>query len=77
MAARQQVLRGEVAELGRAEKALDQVLQECSLRLRQLTDDGANQRYPFAEGDGAGGLGYPLRVPLHPFGFPGRVSVCR
>uniref|UniRef100_A0A8C2TXE9 E2F transcription factor 2 n=1 Tax=Coturnix japonica TaxID=93934 RepID=A0A8C2TXE9_COTJA len=47
VAARQQVLRGELAELGRAERALDQVLQECSLQLRQLADDGANQRYPF------------------------------
>uniref|UniRef100_A0A8C2YE90 E2F transcription factor 2 n=1 Tax=Coturnix japonica TaxID=93934 RepID=A0A8C2YE90_COTJA len=36
VAARQQVLRGELAELGRAERALDQVLQECSLQLRQL-----------------------------------------
>uniref|UniRef100_A0A8V0YWE9 E2F transcription factor 2 n=1 Tax=Gallus gallus TaxID=9031 RepID=A0A8V0YWE9_CHICK len=47
VAARQQVLRGELAELGRAERALDQVLQECSLQLRRLTDDGANQRLAY------------------------------
>ncbi|XP_021231321.1 transcription factor E2F2, partial [Numida meleagris] len=47
VAARQQVLHGELAELGRAERALDQILQECSLQLRQLTDDGANQRLAY------------------------------
>lgn len=47
VAARQQVLHGELAELGRAERALDQVLQECSLQLRRLTDDGANQRLAY------------------------------
>lgn len=68
VAARQQVLHGELAELGRAERALDQVLQECSLQLRRLTDDGANQRYPFARGDGAGGLGYPSEFLSMQFG---------
>ncbi|NXE28881.1 E2F2 factor, partial [Ardeotis kori] len=45
--AKQQVLRGELAELARMEKTLDQLLQDCALQLRQLTGDQANQRYPY------------------------------
>ncbi|NWH63513.1 E2F2 factor, partial [Geococcyx californianus] len=44
--AKQQVLRGELAELVRTERTLDQFLQDCILQLQQLTDDEANQRYP-------------------------------
>ncbi|NWS78867.1 E2F2 factor, partial [Crotophaga sulcirostris] len=44
--AKQQVLRGELAELVRTERTLDQILQGCILQLQQLTDDEANQRYP-------------------------------
>ncbi|KFP73069.1 Transcription factor E2F2, partial [Acanthisitta chloris] len=44
--ARQQVLWGELAELARTERTLDQLLQDCALQLRQLADDEANQRYP-------------------------------
>ncbi|KFZ47259.1 Transcription factor E2F2, partial [Antrostomus carolinensis] len=44
--AKQQVLRGELAELARTERTLDQFLQDCALQLRQLVDDEANQRYP-------------------------------
>ncbi|NWS63222.1 E2F2 factor, partial [Chunga burmeisteri] len=44
--AKQQVLRGELAELARTERTLDQILQDCALQLRQLADDQANQRYP-------------------------------
>ncbi|KGL95526.1 Transcription factor E2F2, partial [Charadrius vociferus] len=44
---KQQALRGELAELVRTERALDQFLQDCALQLRQLADDEANQRYPF------------------------------
>ncbi|NXW60092.1 E2F2 factor, partial [Eurystomus gularis] len=44
--AKQQVLRGELAELARTERTLDQLLQDCTLQLQQLTDDEANQRYP-------------------------------
>ncbi|NXC33861.1 E2F2 factor, partial [Campylorhamphus procurvoides] len=44
--ARQQVLRGELAELGRTERALEQLVQDCALQLRQLVEDEANQRYP-------------------------------
>lgn len=43
---KQQALRGEVAELARTERTLDQVLQDCALQFHQLTDDEANQRYP-------------------------------
>ncbi|NWX46216.1 E2F2 factor, partial [Steatornis caripensis] len=44
--AKQQALRGELAELARTERTLDQLLQDCALQLRQLADDEANQRYP-------------------------------
>ncbi|NXL38899.1 E2F2 factor, partial [Glaucidium brasilianum] len=45
--AKQQALRGELAELARTERTLDQLLQDCALQLRQLADDEANQRYPY------------------------------
>lgn len=44
--AKQQALRGELAELTRTERTLDQLLQDCALQLRQLADDEDNQRYP-------------------------------
>ncbi|KAM8998712.1 transcription factor E2F2 [Ara ararauna] len=44
---KQQALRGELAELARMERSLDQVLQDCDLQLRQLTDNEAHQRYPW------------------------------
>ncbi|NXW49884.1 E2F2 factor, partial [Nyctiprogne leucopyga] len=44
--AKQQVLRGELAELARMERTLDQFLQDCALQLQQLVDDEANQRSP-------------------------------
>ncbi|NXL67555.1 E2F2 factor, partial [Chordeiles acutipennis] len=37
VAAKQQVLRGELAELARTERTLDQFLQDCALQLRQLS----------------------------------------
>ncbi|NXF38753.1 E2F2 factor, partial [Nyctibius bracteatus] len=44
--AKQQALKGELAELARTERTLDQVVQECALQLRELATAGANQRYP-------------------------------
>ncbi|NXV70632.1 E2F2 factor, partial [Atlantisia rogersi] len=44
--AKQQALRGELAELAGMERTLDQLLQDCALQLRQAADDEANQRYP-------------------------------
>ncbi|XP_061229687.1 transcription factor E2F2 [Neopsephotus bourkii] len=44
---KQQALRGELAELARMERSLDQVLQDCDLQLRQLTDNEANQRLAY------------------------------
>ncbi|XP_054079656.1 LOW QUALITY PROTEIN: transcription factor E2F2-like [Rissa tridactyla] len=44
---KQQALRGEVAELARTERTLDQVLQDCALQFHQLTDDEANQRLAY------------------------------
>ncbi|KAM6295933.1 transcription factor E2F2 [Aegotheles albertisi] len=41
--AKQQALRGELAELARTERTLDQLLQDCALQLRQLAEDEANQ----------------------------------
>uniref|UniRef100_A0A8B9G492 E2F/DP family winged-helix DNA-binding domain-containing protein n=1 Tax=Amazona collaria TaxID=241587 RepID=A0A8B9G492_9PSIT len=44
---KQQALRGELAELARMERSLDQVLQDCDLQLRQLTDNEAHQRLAY------------------------------
>ncbi|XP_061336182.1 transcription factor E2F2 [Pezoporus flaviventris] len=61
---RQQALRGELAELARMERSLDQVLQDCNLQLRELTDNEANQRYPCWIG--AQGRGGSRRSSLSP-----------
>ncbi|XP_067167463.1 transcription factor E2F2 isoform X1 [Apteryx mantelli] len=45
--AKQQVLREELAELAKTERTLDQLLQDCTLQLKQLTDDEANQRLAY------------------------------
>ncbi|NXK56119.1 E2F2 factor, partial [Chauna torquata] len=69
VAAKQQALRGELAELAKAEGTLDQLLQDCTLQLRQLTDDEDNQRYPCSgrqgrrRGAGDKGLGDPSDCP--------------
>ncbi|NXY17679.1 E2F2 factor, partial [Atrichornis clamosus] len=46
MMVKQQVLQGELAELARTERTLDQLLQDCALQIRQLADNETNQRYP-------------------------------
>ncbi|NWX93502.1 E2F2 factor, partial [Nothoprocta ornata] len=46
VAAKQQALRQELAGLARTERTLDRLLQDCTLQLKQLTDDEANRRYP-------------------------------
>ncbi|KFP28470.1 Transcription factor E2F2, partial [Colius striatus] len=43
---KQQELRGEVAQLGRTERTLDQLLHDCNLQIRQLVDDEGKPRYP-------------------------------
>ncbi|NXJ99708.1 E2F2 factor, partial [Corythaixoides concolor] len=58
--AKQQALRGELAELVRTERTLDQLLQDCALQLRQLANDEANQRYP-CWGTWGGRTGHPPR----------------
>ncbi|NWT17598.1 E2F2 factor, partial [Vireo altiloquus] len=44
--AKQQVLRGELAELARTERMLDQLVQDCAVQIRQMADNETNQRYP-------------------------------
>ncbi|NXT06334.1 E2F2 factor, partial [Prunella fulvescens] len=44
MVAKQQVLRGELAELARTERMLDQLMQDCALQIQQLADNETNQR---------------------------------
>ncbi|NWS26208.1 E2F2 factor, partial [Polioptila caerulea] len=46
MVTKQQVLHGELAELARTERMLDQLLQDCALQIQQLADNETNQRYP-------------------------------
>ncbi|XP_010574495.1 PREDICTED: transcription factor E2F2 [Haliaeetus leucocephalus] len=45
--AKQQALRGQLAELARTERTLDQLLQDCALQLRQLADYEDNQRLAY------------------------------
>lgn len=47
LAAKQQALRGELAELAKGERALEQLLHDCALQLRQLTDHEDNQRLAY------------------------------
>ncbi|XP_054251189.1 transcription factor E2F2 [Indicator indicator] len=47
VAAKQQALQGELAQLGRGERSLDQLLQNASWHLRQLIDNEANQRLAY------------------------------
>ncbi|NWY71188.1 E2F2 factor, partial [Erithacus rubecula] len=44
MVEKQQVLHGELAELARTERMLDQLMQDCALQIQQLTDNETNQR---------------------------------
>ncbi|NXJ19556.1 E2F2 factor, partial [Dicrurus megarhynchus] len=46
MMAKQQVLRGELAELARTERMLDQLMQDGAVQIRQMADNKTNQRYP-------------------------------
>ncbi|NXQ20207.1 E2F2 factor, partial [Peucedramus taeniatus] len=46
MVAKQQVLRGDLAELARTERMLDELMQDCALQIQQLADNETNQRYP-------------------------------
>ncbi|NXB59746.1 E2F2 factor, partial [Struthidea cinerea] len=45
MMVKQQVLRGELAELARTERMLDQLMQDCAVQIRQMADDETNQRW--------------------------------
>ncbi|NWI43285.1 E2F2 factor, partial [Picathartes gymnocephalus] len=44
MVTKQQLLRGELAELARTERMVDQLTQDCALQIRRLADNEANQR---------------------------------
>ncbi|NXB19065.1 E2F2 factor, partial [Rhagologus leucostigma] len=46
MMTKQQVLQGELAELARTERMLDQLMQNCAMQIRHLADNETNQRYP-------------------------------
>ncbi|NXL59570.1 E2F1 factor, partial [Chordeiles acutipennis] len=52
---RHRLLEKELRELQAAERQLDDLIQTCTVQLRLLTEDPANQQYPSAQGwDGAG-----------------------
>ncbi|NWZ56255.1 E2F1 factor, partial [Haliaeetus albicilla] len=49
------LLEKELRELQAAERQLDNLIQTCTVQLRLLTEDPANQQYPLVQGwDGAG-----------------------
>lgn len=55
---RQRLLEKELRELQAAERQLDDLIQMCTVQLRLLTEDPANQQYPLVWGrDGAGWVG--------------------
>ncbi|NWQ87827.1 E2F1 factor, partial [Burhinus bistriatus] len=55
---RHRLLEKELRELQAAERQLDDLIQTCTVQLRLLTEDPANQQYPLVLGwDGAGGGG--------------------
>ncbi|NWV67232.1 E2F2 factor, partial [Malurus elegans] len=68
MMAKQQVLQGELAELARTERMLDQLMQDCARQIRQLADNENNQRYPcWGRWEGGQGLGNPSEpLFIHP-----------
>ncbi|NXE13775.1 E2F1 factor, partial [Lophotis ruficrista] len=64
------LLEKELRELQAAERQLDDLIQTCTVQLRLLTEDPANQQYPSLRGqDGAGWAGgeaaEPCREPGH------------
>ncbi|NXC12097.1 E2F1 factor, partial [Corythaeola cristata] len=55
---RHRLLEKELRELQAAERQLDDLIQMCTVQLRLLTEDPANQQYPSVRGrDGAGWVG--------------------
>ncbi|XP_005529715.1 PREDICTED: transcription factor E2F2 [Pseudopodoces humilis] len=47
MVAKQQVLRGDLAELAGTERILDRLMQDCALQIQQLADNETNQRLAY------------------------------
>lgn len=47
---RHRLLEKELRELQAAERQLDDLIQMCSVQLRLLTEDPANQQYPLVQG---------------------------
>ncbi|NXV49941.1 E2F1 factor, partial [Uria aalge] len=61
---RHRLLEKELRELQAAERQLDDLIQTCTVQLRLLTEDPANQQYPLVRGrDGAG---WDLRSVVDP-----------
>lgn len=55
---RHRLLEKELRELQAAERQLDDLIQTCTVQLRLLTEDPANQQYPLVQGrDGADWVG--------------------
>lgn len=56
---RHRLLEKELRELQAAERQLDDLIQMCTVQLRLLTEDPANQQYPLVVGRGwlGGGCG--------------------
>lgn len=76
---RHRLLEKELWELQAAERQLDDLIQTCTVQLRLLTEDPANQQYPLVQGrDGAGWGGggvcvWQLSPEVHPAALQVRV----
>ncbi|XP_019403482.1 PREDICTED: transcription factor E2F2 [Crocodylus porosus] len=46
-AAKQQAMRQELVDLSKSERTLDGLIQDCTLQLKRLTEDGTNQRLAY------------------------------
>lgn len=74
---RHRLLEKELRELQAAERQLDDLIQTCTVQLRLLTEDPANQQYPSVQGwEGAGWRGGAAEPHSEPSHIAGRAFHC-
>lgn len=71
---RHRLLEKELWELQAAERQLDDLIQTCTVQLRLLTEDPANQQYPLVQGRDGAGWGWGGGVAVEPRGAPSIAS---
>lgn len=71
---RHRLLEKELWELQAAERQLDDLIQTCTVQLRLLTEDPANQQYPLVQGRDGAGWGWGGGVAVEPRGAPSSIA---